>query len=142
MSQYTNQADIEGEIQDADLIQLTDDGGTGFVNQTVLTQVIENASGEIDRFVGNIYDIPFNPTPPSVESMAIIITCYRLYRRREVPDEKNKYYEDYKEVRKFLNGVNNGTERLDLSVKRDFSQVAASFRATPWGFGNQIANSM
>ena len=142
MSAYTTQSDILSQIQMADLIQCTDDDNTNLLNTTVLNSVITAASGYIDRKVGNIYDLPFNPVPPSVESMALTIACYMLFRRRETPDEKNKFYEDYGEVTKFLTGVNNGTERLDLSVTRDFSQVAASFRATPWGYGNQIASSM
>lgn len=142
MSVYCNQSDIEGEIQDADLIQLTDDNGTGSLNSVVLNQVIANASGEIDRYVGNVYDIPFNPVPPSVESMAIIITCYRLYRRREVPDEKNKYYEDYRGVRDYLKLVQQREAVLDLSASQDFSQVAANTRYTPWGYGNWVSTSM
>lgn len=143
MSAYCTQADIEGEIQAADLIQLTDDSipPTGSVDTSVLNQVIANASGLIERYVGNIYDLPFNPIPPSVRSLAITITCYRLYRRRLVPDEKNNFTEDYLEAIKFLAAVNSGEKMLDASVGRKFSQVAANAVTTPWGSGNTIASS-
>jgi phage gp36-like protein len=136
MSQYTTQAAILGEIQLNDLIGLTDDApSTGNVNTTVLTQVIQNASGYIDRKIGNIYggQLPFNPVPPSVASMALTIACYRLYRRREVPDEKNKFYEEFKDVCDFLNKVNKGEAMLDDVVNRDFPQVVFTVRNTTYG---------
>ncbi len=143
MSAYTDQASIIGEIQMFDLIALTDDAPKmGIINQKILNQVIANASGEIDRLVGNVYDVPFNPAPPSVASMALIITCYRLYRRRLVPDEKNKYFPDYKEVREFLNKVHKREDVLDLSITADYSQVQANVRPTVYGFGNFVANTM
>ena len=136
MSQYTTEAAILGEIQLNDLIGLTDDEPrTGNVNASVLTQVIQNASGYIDRKVGNIYgsQLPFNPIPLSVASMALTIACYRLYRRREVPDEKNKFTEEYEDVCKFLNQVNKGEAMIDDTVSRDFPQVAFTARNTTFG---------
>lgn len=143
MSAYCTQADILGEIQEADLIALTDDANPpiGDINAAVLNQVIANASGVIDRMVGNIYTLPFNPVPPGVVSLAVTITCYRLYRRREWPDEKNKFTEDYRLAMKFLEAVNSGDKLLDLSASRAFSQVAANTMASPWGSGNQTASS-
>lgn len=145
MSAYCTQSDILGEIQLSDLISLTDDApSTGNVSATILNQVISNASGTIDRMVGNLYTVPFaSPVPPSVESMAIVITCYRLYRRREVPDEKNKFTEDYKETMDFLKKVKVGSEVLDLSVSKTVPPVAANQRATIFGYSPIFApNSM
>jgi phage gp36-like protein len=94
--------------------------------------------------VGNLYTVPFSsPPPPSVESMAIVISCYRLYRRREVPDEKNKYFQDYTDVMAFLQNVKDGSEVLDLSVSKQVPPVAANQRATIWGYGqNFVPNTM
>jgi phage gp36-like protein len=143
VSTYCTQDDILGEIQEADLISLTDDESppTGDVNATVLNQIIANASGVIDRMVGNVYDVPFSPAPPSVVSLCISIVCYRLFRRREVPDEKNKFTEDYRLAMRMLEGVNKGEQFLDLSVQRDAPMVAANVMASPWGSGNQTASS-
>jgi phage gp36-like protein len=140
---YTTQTAIQGEIQHSDLVDFTDDAPKqGIINQTVLAQVIANASGEIDRLVGNVYDVPFNPVPPSVASMALIIACYRLYRRRLVPDERNKFFADYSEIRSFLNKVHKREDVLDLSVTSDFSQVSADVRPSIFGYGNALSNSM
>ena len=135
MSQYTTQAAIQGEIQLADLIALTDDSRLGVVDATVLDQIITNASGYVDSKVGNIYgaQLPFSPIPPSVASMALTIACYRLYRRRNVPDEKNNFAESWNDVKEFLDKVNKGEAMLDDVLVRDFSQVAYTARNTTFG---------
>lgn len=144
MSSYCTTNDILAEIQDAELIRLTDDAPkTGNINNTILNQVIANASGEIDFYVGSRYSVPFVPTPPSVESMAIILTCYRLYRRRLVPDEKNRFTEERNQIVAFLQKVKAGDEALDLSVQQEFSPVQPNQRATIFGWGgNFVHNSM
>jgi phage gp36-like protein len=142
LSAYCQTLDVLGEIQMDDLIALTDDAATGQLNTTVLNQVIANASGEIDRMVGNRYAVPFSPVPPSVQSMAIVITCYRLYRRRAVPDEQNKYFADYDAIRAFLKQVKKGDEQLDLTVTTAFEQVQFSARASVFGWDGHLSNSM
>ncbi len=148
MSSYTNQTAILGEIQMSDLIALTDDDSTGFLNQTVLDQLIINASGFIDSKCANIYgdQIPFSPVPPSVASMALTIVCYRLYRRRLVPDEKNNFTEENNNVKKFLDEVNKGDSHLSDVTLRDFPQGAVTGQPTIYGsqpFGNgRLVNTM
>jgi phage gp36-like protein len=141
---YCTQADIEGEISADDLIALTDDQETGSLNATVLAQIIDNASGYIDARVGNIYAVPFVPTPPSVRNMAITIACYRLFRRRLTPDEKNLFTEDFNEVKAFLDEVNEGKKHIDQSVARTFTQGAFTGRGTAYGAmgSNVLANTM
>ncbi len=145
MSAYTTQAAIEGEIAPSDLIALTDDDGTGSINTTVLNQIIANASGVIDQKVSNIYTTPFNPVPSAVASMALTIACYKLYRRRLVPDEKNNFAEDYSGVVEFLNQVNEGEKHIDQTPPRTFPQGAVNARPTVYGgsiFSNGVATSM
>lgn len=143
MSLYCTQAQIQGEIQASDLISMTDDAPkTGAVNVTVLNQVITNASGDIDQYLGAVYDVPFSVTPISVSQMAVTLTCYRLLRRREVPDEKNKFYEDKCRVIKQLEKYQTRELTLDLGVTQDFAQVAFDARPTVYGLGNYLPNSL
>jgi phage gp36-like protein len=143
VSAYITQADLLGDIQTADLIALTDDDSppTGQVNTTVLDSVIVKASGVIDRMVGNVYDVPFNPIPPSVKSLAIAIACYTLYRRREVPDEKNKFTEDYRLAMEMLKAVNRREEFLDLEAVEEVPMVSSNITATIFGSGNYPAST-
>jgi phage gp36-like protein len=149
MSSYCSQSDLLAEIKQSDLIALTDDAQppTGVVDQTILNQVIQNASGEIDSYLANIYQTPFSPPYPySIVSMAVIITCYRLFRRRLTPDETNLFYEDYKRVVEFLKAANNGLMHIDQLPPRTYPQGAASTRFTIYGgnvFGGAgLVNSM
>lgn len=143
---YTTQAAIEGEIQRADLIALTDDDRTGAVNATVLTQIIDNASGYIDSKIANIYgeQLPFDPVPGSVANMALTIVCYRLYRRRNVPDEKNNFYVDFVDVKEFLDRVNKGEQMISDVVLRDFNPVAYTGTRTLYGTlgSNNLSRSL
>ena len=135
MSFYCSQSAVLGEIRRKDLIALTDDNRTGDIDTVVLNQVIESASGYIDSKLANIYgnQLPFNPIPSSVASMALTVTCYRLLRRAEVPDEKNKFYEAWQDVREFLDRVNRGEAMIDDVISRDFSAVAYTARNTTFG---------
>ena len=144
MSAYTTQAAIQGNIQLDDLIALTDDDPvTGNVNQTVLNQVIQNASDMIDGHIGNIYDTPVAVPVPPIPTWALTIACYMLYRRREVPDEKNKFTEEYRMVLKNLGLVNDGKFRLGIPLARDFAQVAVNERPSIYGGGSTfVCNSM
>jgi len=143
MSAYVTSDQILGEIQLADLIALTDDTQTGQLNSTVLTQIIANASALIDAKVSNIYSTPFgSPIPSAVSNAALTIACYRLFRRREVPDEKNKFSEDYKAILEWLNQVNKGEAHIDQAPPRTFPQGAASVRPTLYGAGGYVLNSM
>jgi phage gp36-like protein len=140
MSLYTNQAAVNGEIPTSDLIALLDDDDNpqpGSLNATLLNQVIANSSGEIDQACANIYgqQLPFNPVPLSVANMALTITCYRLFRRRETPDEKNKWFEQYRRVRDFLDEVNTGDKHLDDVPTRDFPQGALTGQSIIYGGG-------
>jgi phage gp36-like protein len=149
-SYYTTQAAINGEIQMADLISLCDDNGTGMLDANataILNQVIANASGEVDQACANIYgtQLPFSPVPLSVANMALTITCYRLYRRRSVPDEQNKFYRDYSRVRDFLDEVNTGDKHLDDVPVRDYPQGALTGQPVLYSggpFGSPLSNSM
>jgi len=151
MSQYCTQAAVNGEIPNADLIALLDDDDNpapGTLNVTLLNQVIANASGEIDQACANIYgqQLPFNPVPLSVANMALTITCYRLFRRRETPDEQNKWFEQYRRVRDFLDEVNTGDKHLDDVPTRDFPQGALTGRPLVYAGGifgyGPLSNSM
>lgn len=145
MAQYVTQEQILGEISMPDLIMLTDDDGDGNLDQAILTQAIVNASSDVDAFLSNLYDTPFNPVPPTISNYALTIVCYNLYRRRLTPDEKNLFYEDYKELIDFLKQVNKGEAHISQVPERSFSQVASTQSKSIYGaalFSNTLSNTM
>lgn len=151
MSTYCNQQMIQGAIQNADLISLTDDDQTGQLNTTVLNQVITNASGQVDMYCANIYgtQLPFSDapaTPQSVANLALTIACYMLYERRETPHELNKFAKRYDAAIAMLEKINTGDMHLNDVPFRDFAQVAFTARGNGGIYGvqgsNQPATSM
>ncbi len=117
----------------SDLIALTDDSGAGTLDTAVLNRVITAADDKINAAIANIYQVPVSPVAPPVTAWSLTITCYMLYRRRLVPDEKNNFYEDYRQVMDLLKQVNQGEYHLNLTEVRDFSQVAIAAQGTIYG---------
>lgn len=128
----------------SDLIALTDDDNTGELNQTILDSIISAAGDTIDAAIGNIYQVPITNAASPITSWALTITCYMLYRRRLVPDEKNNFTEAHNRVTQLLDMVNDGKYRLNLDEQRDFYQVAIAATSTIYGVvgSNMPANSM
>ncbi len=128
----------------SDLIQLTDDDNTGELNQGVLDAIIAAADDKINAAIANIYQVPISPVVPPITSWSLTITCFMLLRRRLVPDEKNNFFDDYREVMGMLKAVNNGEFHLNLTELRDFSQVAFTSQGTIYGpvGSNTPSNSM
>jgi phage gp36-like protein len=114
---YCSQAQIE-ELYGADLIEgLTDDAGAGVADADVITAVIADASREIDGYCRAKYAVPFTGTiPPMVVTIAIVLSVWRMYRRRTqsfgMPEDVQA---DYEMRIKQLERINAGT--LDLGVE-------------------------
>jgi phage gp36-like protein len=143
---YCSQQQIEAEIGGPDLIALTDDNNLQTVDLNVLNTLIDNVSKYIDGRCANIYDVPFNPVPPIISQMCVSVVCYRLYRRRLTPDEKNNFYDEWMEAKEYLDAVNIGEKHIDLTQPRNFPQGAVVSRPTIYGsvspFSSGVANSM
>jgi phage gp36-like protein len=143
MSAYCQLSDVQGLIQANDLIALTDDNQTGQLNQTVLNSVITSSSGVIDRYVSNIYTVPFaSPYPSAIVNAALIITCYNLYLRRETPTELNKFKKDYEDTISYLRAINKGEMHIDQVPQRSFTQGAYTGRITTYGGSGIFAGSL
>ena len=142
---YCTKEDILGEISMSDLVALTDDTNLNTLNLTVLNQLIANASSLIDSRLANIYTVPFGTPPPSaIKSAAVTITCYRLFRRRLTPDEKNLFFDDYENVMRFLDKVNAGEAQIDSTVSRAVPPGVNIQRPTIYAAGvtGSVLNSM
>jgi len=79
---YCTQADISpARLTAAQLIQLTDDAKTGAVNAAVVTTCIAAASGLIENYCRERYQVPLQQTAELTE-MCVSIAVYKLYNRR------------------------------------------------------------
>lgn len=92
---YCAKADIQKEISDAQLINLTDDAGTGSMDDAKITAAIAKADALIDSYCGQVETVPFTTVPPIIKQHSITIAIYFLFtRRNQVPENRQKNYDD------------------------------------------------
>jgi phage gp36-like protein len=92
---YCTQSDIEEQIGEEKVLQLTDDDGVGSPKAGVITKAITDADNKIDSYVGKRFTIPLNPVPDLVKSLSVAIAAYHLRGRRRGEDKAiTKRYED------------------------------------------------
>lgn len=111
---YCTQSDLLEQISEDELIQLTDDAGTGSVDTTVVDRAIADADAEIDAYAGARYDTPFATTPDIIRKISVDISVYNLFARRRGAPEDRK--ERYKNALRFLENLSKGLVSLGVST--------------------------
>ena len=92
---YSLKADILKEISEAELIGLTDDEGSGTVDEARVTAEIAKADALIDSYCGQVATVPFTVTPAVIKQHSITIAIYFLFSRRSsVPEVRKQNYND------------------------------------------------
>jgi len=84
---YATLADLQAMLDNAVLVDLTDDDGTGTVDTTKVTQALETADVEIDAYLGERYPLPLTAVPAIVTKVAADLAIFNLYARRSGPPE-------------------------------------------------------
>ncbi len=110
---YSTIDDVRNQLEEARLIQLTDDEGTGEFVEARVTQAICDADDEIDSYLGLRMRVPLVPAPDSVRRFSVDIAVYNLYSRREVVPENRA--ERYRNCVRFLESAASGKISLGHS---------------------------
>lgn len=109
---YSVQADILNQLDEASLIQLTDDAGLA-VDADVVTRAIADADATIDSYCQARYAIPLTPVPPRIRQVSVDIAIYNLYSRRgDTAPEIRK--DRHTEAIRYLEQVSQ--EKIDLGA--------------------------
>jgi len=118
---YIVQADVvPRRLTEKELVELTDDAGTGEVDSTVVAQILNEASGKIDSYVAGKYTLPLAVTE-QVKGLAVDIAAFLLFqRRRRMQPEIQTAYE---EAMKFLKDVSAGRATLDQAALLQRSEM-------------------
>lgn len=61
-----------------EVIALTDRDNLGVVDQVVLAEALDDASAEIDAYLGGRYTVPLDPAPKFIGNICCDIARYRL----------------------------------------------------------------
>lgn len=110
---YAALTDMEERFAVSELIQLTDDAGTGAVDTVRMGQALASASALVEGYVAAIYDLdPTQPVPLLLIDATCDIARFRLYRTTP-PDDvvaRNGH------AVRMLEGIRAGRIKLDDGV--------------------------
>lgn len=114
---YCSLEDLLAQVPESVLVSLTDDEGTGQVNQGRIAQAIEDAQSEIDAYAQARYQVPFSPVPGVIWKIAVDITLYNLFSRRGFDEESadSVIVTRYKSAQKFLENLSRGVVTIGVS---------------------------
>lgn len=76
---YATRQDMIDRYGEADLIRMTDRAGAlDAIDETVLATALDDAAAEINGYLRKRYDLPLDPVPRILTTMACDIAFYRL----------------------------------------------------------------
>lgn len=78
---YCTENDLLNQLTQAELIQLTDDAGTGLVDSAKVAAALAAASATIDAYAGARYSLPLAPSD-KVTQLCVDLAIYELEKRR------------------------------------------------------------
>lgn len=105
---YCTTADLEEQISALELLELTDDSGSGAVDVSVVARAIADADAEIDSYCGGRYGVPFSPVPAMIRKLSVDLAIYNLYSRRSVLSISEERQKRYDNALRFLRDVARG----------------------------------
>jgi phage gp36-like protein len=114
---YCTQSDILEQLDESELIQLTDDDDLGVVDVSVVTRAIADADAEIDGYCGTRYTVPFATVPDIIRKFSVDVAIYNLYaRRRGAPEDRKQRYDA---ALRFLRDIAKGVASLGVNAPAD-----------------------
>lgn len=121
---YCTQDDLLKLVPELELAQITAETGD-VPDVAVVSDMIAQASAEIDSFLAVRYQLPLTETPARVKALAVDMALYHLYSRRSVaPVVRRQKYED---AMAFLKLVGAGKAEIigadGLEVSGDVQEV-------------------
>jgi len=127
MSYLTTQ-DLTDELGEATLIKLTDDEGTGEINETRVLKAVEFASGTFDAYARSRYSLPV-PATPLVKATCLDLAIFHLYKSRG-SFAKGGVYEiresNYKAALSLLKDMQAGRASLDVPAADETVDLPAT----------------
>lgn len=109
---YSTLADLKKAIPEANLVQLTDDEDRGSVNESRVTQAIQDADDLIDTYLRGKHTVPLATVPPIIRRYSCVLAIYYLYARR-LQDPTEAMGAMYKEAIRFLESVRDGKTQIN-----------------------------
>ena len=130
---YCQLEDIQKQVYQDTLIQLTDDNQTGEINPDVIDEAIMYSSILIDGYLRGRYILPLSQTPAIISIIAVDLCIFRLYSRRfdtNMPETvKEKYAHSIKMLEQIQKGkLLLGIEPTEIPMEAREYQTNKDFR--------------
>ena len=124
---YCTQSDLLNQTTTAELVQLTDDTGSGSVDSAKVDAAINAASATIDAYAGARYTLPLE-TSEKVKQLCVDLAIYELEKRRRRVREVTLSARDT--ALNFLRDLARGRAVLDQPAGADPQSTEADIKKT------------
>jgi phage gp36-like protein len=132
---YATPQDIINRYPNRDLVQLTNEDPTvTTVNTTVLQQALDDASVEIDGYLGGRFALPLTDVPEVLNRLACDVAIYRLQSLRpihDLADARRRYNDALLMLRKVAAGemtLGVGADGQETAIARDAERIIGPVR--------------
>ncbi len=119
---YATKADLQQRLTDTKLVQLTDFGNTGSMDEARITEALNVASALVDSYVAGRYTLPLTVSD-QVRDLTVELAVYKLHAARQAVPEQVRA--DHDRILSFLKDVGAGRASLDQSAKLQASELDA-----------------
>lgn len=102
---YATQADLETRFKNQELIELTDEAGTGVIDAAAVAVALADADSEINGYIASRHTLPLTQTSPELVRLACDIARYKLYDARATELVKARYDDAIAKLRDVARGV-------------------------------------
>lgn len=113
---YCTLADITKAIPEENILQLTDDTGTGEIDTEKINDAISYAEQLINGYLRGRYTLPLDPVPELIRHMATDLAIFHLYSRRFELEMPQGMMDKYKNALKLLEQIQKGLIRIGAEV--------------------------
>lgn len=128
MAAYASATEMRARYPERDLAQATDPAGK-VVDDVRLTEVLEDASAEVDSYLRGRYSLPLASPPAELTGPTCAIAMYRLVPNRRAEDVE-EIRNRYKDAVAFLSRVAEGKVVLDTNGAADGTGALGHGRTT------------
>jgi phage gp36-like protein len=111
---YSTTQDLLSRITRQTLVQLTDTGGTGNVDETIVQNAVADSDSMINSMISPVYKVPLTTVPPVIKEVSAAMAIYRLHLYRSV--DPGVWKDEYERALGFLQSVAEGKAKLEGSV--------------------------
>lgn len=119
---YCTLEDLLKAIPEANLIQLTDDSGTGTLDIAKIEDALLYAEQLINAYLRGRYSVPLSPVPELIKRLAVDLAIFYLYSRRFELAVPEGMLERRKEVIRLLEQIQKGQVLLGIETQQSPGQ--------------------